>query len=121
MSKYIKYIFSFLLIYGLTVNECSIYSQVNSSNYHQVVYVTTKKDVSYKHLKLYDQSVQTLSERVSPFQIYPYLQDNYSSQILVILKSQSELYQKVFSIKAQHVFLSKIITSSNHYPSLYIA
>lgn len=123
MIKYIKYLISLLLIFGLTINECSIYSQINSANYHQVSYVNTRKESSYKHSELYVYTGKRLSERILfiALILYRNLQDVYSSQIQIILKLRIELCQKINSINAQHVFLNKIITSSNHYSSLYIA
>lgn len=123
MVKYIKYLISFLLIFGLTVNECSIYSQTNSANYQQVSYVSTRKEYTHKHSEFYVHTGQILSEKVLfiALNIYCNLRDNYSTQIQIILKLRNELYQMINSMKAQHVFLKKIITSSNHYSSLYIA
>ena len=123
MIKYIKYLISFLLIFGLTVNDCSIYSQINSTNYHQVSFISTRKEFSYNQSKLYVYTGQTLSEKVLSNlpTIFRNLKNAYSTQIKVILKLRIELYQKINSMNAQHVFLNKIITSSNHYSSLYIA
>lgn len=121
--KYIKYLISFLLIFGLTVNECSIYSRINSEKYHQVSYVNTRKEFSHKLSKLYVYAGKIYSEKVLSIALITFrnLQDVYSTQILVILKLQIELYQKINSMIFQHVFLNKIITSSNQYSSLYIA
>jgi len=120
--KYIKYLISFLLIFGLTVNECSIYSRINSANYHQVSYLNTRKEFSHKHSKLYTYGRKILSEKVFIALIsYRNLRDVYSIQILTILKLRIELYKKINSMIFQYVFLNKIITSSNQYSSLYIA
>ena len=121
--KYIKYLISFLLIFGLTVNESSIYSQINSANYYQVSYFNTRKELSHKNSKFYIYTGKIISKKVLPIALITFrnLRDAYSTQIQVILKLRIELYHKINSMKAQHVFLSKIITSSNHYSSLYIA
>jgi len=123
LLKYIKYLISFLLIFGLTVNECSIYSQTNPVNFHQVSYVNTRKELNYKHSRLYVYSEKNLSQNILTIALILYrkLQDIYSTQIQIILKLRIELYQKIKPMTAQHVFLNKIITSSNHYSSLYIA
>jgi len=121
--KYIKYLISFLLIFGLTVNECSIYSQKNSASYHQVSYVNARKEFSLNHSKLYVQTGQIFSEKILSIVLITYhnLRDSYSTQTKIILKLQIELYQKINIIIAQRVFLNKIITSNNQYLSLYIA
>jgi len=118
--KHIKYLFSFLLIFGLTVNECPVYSQINSANYHQVSYINTKKEISYKYSELYVHTGQIIPKKGAFITqtTYRNLRDVYSTQIQIILKSRIELYQQINSMKAQHTFLSKIITSSNHYSSL---
>lgn len=120
--KYTRYLISFLLIFGLTVNECSIYSQVNYSNYHQVSYVNTRNEFSHIHSELYVYGRQILSKKVFiAFISYRNLGAVYSTKIQTILKLRIELYQTINSMLVQHVFLNKIVTSSNQYSSLYIA
>lgn len=123
MKKYIKYLISILLIFGLTVNECSIYSQTNAANYHQVSYLNAGKDLHQTHseLKVYTKTVLSKKVKLATVSTYSNLQDIYSAQIQIILKFQTQLYQKINSIKCLHIFLSKTITSSNHYSNLYIA
>ncbi|EHQ01565.1 hypothetical protein Gilli_0876 [Gillisia limnaea DSM 15749] len=120
--KYIKYLISFLLIFGLTVNECFIYSPINSTNYHQVSYVNTRKEFGHKSSELHTFGRKILSGKAFiAFISYCNLREVYSTQILTILKLRIELYQNINSMIVQHVFLNKIITSSNQYSSLYIA
>ncbi len=122
MIKYIKYLISLLLIFGLTVNDCSIYSQTNSSNYHQVSRINTRKEFRHKYSELYVYGRQLLTERIFVALIsYLKLRDVYSVQITRVLNLQIEQYQKISSIIARYVFLNKKIVSSNHFPSLYIA
>lgn len=122
MTKYIKYLISFLLIFGLTVNECSIYSQTNSTN-PQALFLNTRKNFNYKRSKLYVYSGHILSKKILSFTYTKYctLKDTFSIQVQVIFKLQTDIYQKTSSRKALHVFLGKIITSSDHYSNLYIA
>jgi len=105
------------------VNDCPIHSQINSAIYHQVSYASTRKEFSHKHSKLYVYTGKNLSEKVLSIALIAYrnLRNVYSIQIQVILKLRIELYQKINSMKDQLVFLNKIITSSNHYSSLYLA
>ena len=120
--KYIKYLISLLLILGLTVNDCSIYSAKNSASYNQVSYANTRKGFSHKHTKLCTYGKRYISEIVfSTLLSFRNLRDAYSIRISAILKLQIEVYQEINSMIVQHIFLSKIITSSNQYPSLYIA
>ncbi len=120
--RYIKYLISFLLIFGLMVNEYSLYSPINSANYHQVSYVNTRREFSHKYSGLWTYGRRILSRKVFVALIsYTNLLDVYSTQILTILKLRIELYQKINAMIVQYVFLNKIITSSKQYPSLYIA
>ena len=117
--KYIKYLFSFLLIFGLTVNECS---RVNSAKYHQVSYANTRNEFNHKHSDLHVYGRNFLSNELF-ITLFSYLnlRDVYSTKTQTILKLRTELYQTISSMIVQHVFLNKIITSSNQYSSLHIA
>ncbi len=123
MAKFSKYLISTFLIFGLTVNDCFIYSQINSLNYHQVSNIYRGKEFSRKHSGIYVYTKQIFSKTSTFFEltIYRILRDIHSAQIQVVLQLQIELYQKIYSMKAQHFFLNKIVTSSNHYSSLYKA
>lgn len=113
-----KYLISFLLIFGLTVNEVSLYS----ANDHQVSYFNTRNQISHKHSESYVYGKETLSRKVfiTPIK-YCLLQNIYSTQIKTTIKLRTELYQTINLIIVQSVFLIKIITSSNQNSSLYIA
>ena len=121
--KYIKYLISFLLIFGLTVNECFIYSRINSANFHQVSYVNTRKEFSHNTSELYVYTGKTLSEKLFSIVLFTYqnLKKAYNTQTQIILKLRIELYQKINTEIAQRAFLKKTTTSSNQYSSLYIA
>lgn len=115
--NYIKYLISFLLIFGLTVNECSVYSQTNSASYQQALYAGTRKEVSHKGSELYVYTGKVLSETILSFVQFAYqtLRDMCSTQTRRSLKLQVELYQKITTMIAQRVFLNKRTTSSNHF------
>ncbi|MEZ7505252.1 hypothetical protein [Flavobacterium sp. Arc2] len=121
MTKYLKYLFSLFLAFGLIVNDGILDSRSNAAPYDQVSYFTIRKD--FKNSKSYRFNQRTSSEKTLPpiplAQLQ--LQDIYSLHIKVQLKLQIVLYQDISAIKAQHVFLSKISTSSNPYSSLHIA
>ena len=122
LKKHIKYLISFLLIFGLTVNECSIYSQINSPKYHQVAHANIRKEFSHKYSKLYVYGKQLLSEQIFVRLIsYLNLREVYSIQITEVFNLQIERFQKISSLIARCVFLNKKFVSSNQYPSLYMA
>ncbi|PJJ09515.1 hypothetical protein CLU83_2879 [Flavobacterium sp. 1] len=123
MAKYLKYLISFFLAFGLMINDGTIHSQSNSAAYYQVSYVKTRNEFSHTSSKLYRFHQINLSKRiVSPILLaHLKLQDAYSIQTRILLKLQIILYQNISATKTQHVFLSKIITSSNYHSILYIA
>ena len=120
--KYIKYLISFFLIFGLTVTECSIYSQSQSATYYQVSYVHTKTDFRHKYSKLFTYGQQLfLENRCLTLISYRHLEDIYTSKILTVLKLQVPIYKGINAKLLQHIFLIKRIHSSSQYSSLYIA
>ena len=123
MKKYIKYLIPIILIFGLTVEECTLYSQTISVNYYQFSNVIRRKELNYEDSKLYVYNQQILSDKKLFVILIPYLKlrDIYSNHVLLILKLRAQLYQKINSFTAQQVLLSKVITSRNPYSSLYIA
>lgn len=117
-----KYLISFLLIFGLTVNECSVYSQTNSSNYYQVSQLNTRKEFRLNYSELYVYGRQLLTERIVVRLVsFLNLRDVYSSKIIGVLNLQIERYQKISSIIARYIFLNKKFVSGNQYSTLYIA
>ena len=110
--KHIEYLIFFLLIFSLTGIECSISSQFNSTNYHQVLKVNTRKELSPKQSELYVYGRKLFSEKtLIVLNSNRNLRDAYSTQIQTTLKVQSELYQTINSMIVQHVFLNKTDTS----------
>jgi hypothetical protein len=103
------------------VNDGILDSQSNAAPYDQVSYFTIRKD--FKNSKSYLFNQRTLFEKnLSPILFAQFqFQDVYSLHIKVLLKLRIVLYQGISAIKAQQAFLSKIITSSHPYSSLYIA
>lgn len=104
------------------VNDGTILSQSNSAEYYQVSYIKTRNEFS-QTAKLYRFQQINSSERIASPTLFAYqkIQDVYSIQTRILLKLQIALYKIISAMKAQHTFLSKIITSRNHYSNLYIA
>lgn len=123
MTKHLKYLISLFLAFGLMVNDGTILSQSNSAAYYQVSYVNTQNEFTHASAKLYQFHQKNSAERIGSPILFAYLkfQDAYSIQTRILLKLRIILYQNISAAKALHVFLSKIITSSNHYSNLYIA
>lgn len=105
------------------VNDGVLNSQSNSAEYYQVSYVKTRNEFSQKDSKSYQFKQKPSSEKIVTSILFTHLKfkDLYTLQTQVLLKLRIVLYQNISIVKAQHTFLSKIITSSNNFSNLYIA
>ena len=123
MTKYLKYLLSLILAFGLMVNDDALNSPSNSADYYQFSNVILRRELNYKRSKLYMFHQVNSTEKTSfLFQLaYLRFQDCYNLQIPVLLKLQTLLYQKVSLFAMQHIFINEMITSRNSYTSLYIA
>jgi hypothetical protein len=123
MTKYLKYLLSLFLAFGLMVNDVALNSPSNSADYYQFSNVILTRELKYKDSKLYAFNTINSAEKTSfLFQLaFLQFQDIYSLQIPVLLKLQTLLYQKVRSFASQYIFINEMITSRNSYKSLYTA
>jgi hypothetical protein len=123
MTKYLKYLLSLFLAFGLMVNDGALDSTSNSADYYQFSNVILRRESNYKDSKLYVFNPINSAEKTSfLFQLaYLQFQDSYSLQIPVLLKLQTLLYQKVSLFAMQHIFINEMITSRNSYKNLYTA
>ena len=123
MTKYLKYLISLFLAFGLMVNDGTLNSSSNSADYYQFSNAILRSELNYKGSKLYAFNQINSSEKTPFLFQLAFLQfkDVYGLQIKALLKLQTLLYQKVSSFTAQHIFLNEMITSRNSYKSLYTA
>ncbi|MFC5044839.1 hypothetical protein [Aquimarina hainanensis] len=121
LRKYIKYLISLLLILGLAVGECSISSQKTTPTYYPILFTDNRKGHRHAQSELY---VYTGLHRIEKRLlilciIFRKLKDVCSLLIRVTLNIWSKRYQKISAVRAQCVFLNKIITTHHHHPCLY--
>lgn len=123
MAKYLKYLLSLFLAFGLMVNDGTLNSPSNSAYYYQFSNVILRRELNYKGSKLYVfHQVNSAEKTAFLFQLaFLQFQDVFSLQIPVLLKLQTLLYQKVRSFASQYIFINEMITSRNSYKSLYTA
>ena len=123
MTKYLKYLLSLFLAFGLMMNDGTLDSQSHSADYYQFSNVILRRELNYKGSKLYVFHQVNSAEKTSfLFQLaFLQFQDVFSLQIPVLLKLQTLLYQKVRSFASQYIFINEMITSQNSYKSLYTA
>lgn len=105
------------------VNDGALDSPSNSADYYQFSNVILRRELNHKGSKLYVfHQINSAEKTVFQFQLaYLQFQDIFSLQIPVLLKLQTQLYQKVRSFASQHIFINEMITSRNSYKSLYTA
>ncbi len=123
MKTYIKHILSLLLIFGLTVTECSIFNYTNYSNPSPVSYVDDRVVASRKRSDVYVYKQVFLLGSILAIASLAYrkLRDVCSTQTQLLLKLRTALYQQIDAIIAQVTFLSERTSSNTHYTLLYIA
>jgi hypothetical protein len=99
------------------VNDGILDSQSNSAEYYQVSYVKTRNEFSHKDSKTYQFHQKLSSEKIVSPILFRHLKfrDTYTLQTRVLLKLRIVMYQNISIINTQYTFLSKIITSSNHF------
>ena len=95
----------------------------NSADYYQFSNANLRRELNYRGSKLHVYHQINSSEKTAfLFQfVYFQYQDFFSLQILVLLKLQMQLYQKVRSFASQYIFINEMITSRNSYKNLYTA
>lgn len=123
MVKYLKYLLSLFLAFGLIVNDGTLDFQSNSADYYQFSNVILRRELNYNRSKLYVFNQANPSEKTAFLFLLFYLQfqDSYTLQISVLLKLQTSLYQKVRSFTSEYIFINEMLPSRNSYKSLYTA
>jgi hypothetical protein len=122
LIKQLKYLIALFLAFGLIVNDGALVSSINSVEYYQfsnaIVSSNSKtaraKTVYFKQISA-AQSVFSIPLTYLQFAI------SYSLSVLAILKTRTQLFQKITSFIAQNLFLNETITARNAHTSLYIA
>ena len=118
----LKHLLVFLLFLVLSVADSSVYSQETSSKYYESSKLIDKKKFSYTNTKLvvYKQNVVSYKYFLSFFFPKIDIKSEFQKQILLTIKLQKQLYQKIASLNSKHTFLTPKITSSNSISILYI-
>lgn len=103
--------------------DCTLDSPSNSADYYQFSNVILRSELNYKRSKLYIfHQINSAENTAFLFQLaYLQFQDCYTLQMPILLKLQTQLYQKVSLFAMQHIFINEMLTSQNPYKSLYNA
>lgn len=107
----------------MIASDATLVSQSKSADYYQSSYVILKTELDFKKARLYSFKRFVSQTNISFLVPLKFIQFAivFSIQILVFLKTQIHLHQKINSFLKESVFVNEIITSNNYYKSLYIA
>ena len=122
MIKQLKYLIALFLAFGLIVNDGALVSSINSVEYYQFSNAIVSNDAKTARSKTV--FFKQISAAQSVFSIpLTYLQFaiSYSLSVPGILKTRTQLFQKITSFIAQNLFLNETNTARNAHTSLYIA
>ncbi|UQD55140.1 hypothetical protein [Flavobacterium sp. K5-23] len=123
MTKYLKYLISLFLAFGLMVNDGALEFQSNAADYYQFSNAIVNNEWNTSRSKLYVFNQTNTSEKTAFLIPFSFLQfaASYSLKIPVLFKLRTLLYQKISSFTMQRLFINEMITARNSYTNLYIA
>jgi hypothetical protein len=123
LTKYLKYLISLFLAFGLMVNDGTLDSPSNAADYFQFSNLIISRESNHKGSKLYFFNQTNTSEKRAFLIPFNFLQlaASYSLTILVFFKFRTLIYQTISSFTMQRLFINEMITSRNSYTNLYIA
>lgn len=119
----LKHLVVFLLFLVISVAECTVYSQNNTSNYYQSSKLNHTKKLFSKNTKLVVFNKNSVTDNYFFTFLYSeiHIKCEFQKQVHLTIKLQKKRYQEIASINSQHIFLINKITSSNSTSNLYIA
>jgi len=122
LIKHLKYLIALFLAFGLMVNDGALVSSINSVEYYQFSNAIVSSDSKTARSKtVYFKQISAAQSVFSIPLTYLQFAISYSLSVLAILKTRTQLFQKITSFIAQNLFLNEIITARNAHTSLYIA
>ncbi|WP_192501364.1 hypothetical protein [Flavobacterium sp. PL002] len=122
MIKQLKYLIALFLAFGLMVNDGALVSPINSVEYYQFSNAIVSSDAKTARSKtIYFKQILAVQSVFSIPITYLQFAISYSLNVLDILKTRTQLFQKITSSIAQNLFLNETLNSRNALSSLYIA
>jgi hypothetical protein len=111
------------MAFVVIASDATLDFQSKSADYYQSSYVILKTEIDIKKARLYSYKRFVSPIKISFLVPLKFIQFAivFSLQILVFLKTQIHLHQKINSFLKESVFVNEIITSKNYYKSLYSA
>ena len=122
MIKQLKYLIALCLAFGLMVNDGALVSSINSVEYYQFSNAIVSNDAKTARSKtVYFKQISAAQSVFSIPLTYLQFAISYSLSVPGILKTRTQLFQKITSFIAQNLFLNETNTARNAHTSLYIA
>ncbi|WP_442267422.1 hypothetical protein ACSIGC_07035 [Tenacibaculum sp. ZS6-P6] len=123
IEKHIKFLISFLLIFSLTVTECSSISTPNNNpSYFQISFAKKQKKLTYEYAKYNTNNKQLLVDYfLEKFLIYLNFKEIHNFSTKKILDVQHFEFLKISHAIYKQTFLIKKFISNHQISSLYIA
>lgn len=122
MIKQLKYLIALFLAFGLIVNDGALVSSINSVEYYQFSNAIVSSHAKTARSKtVYFKQISAAQSVFSIPLTYLQFAISYSLSVPGILKTRTQLFQKITSFIAQNLFLNETNTARNTHTSLYIA
>lgn len=121
MIKQLKYLIALFLAFGLMVNDGTLVSPINSVEYYQFSNAIVSSEAKKARSKtIYFKQILAVQSEISIPITYLQFAISYSLSVQEILKTRTQLFQKITSSIAQNLFLNETLNSRNALSSLYI-
>ena len=121
MKNNLKYIISLLLIFSLTVNECLLYSQSNSTSYYQTSELVKRNSLT-SDSKLYFFDKAPTNKILQLFFVFTSVKFQYylKEQVRIILKLQAIVRFNIRDLNSE-IFTRYILNNfEKNHKDLYI-
>jgi len=120
LKKHLTYLISLLLLFGLTVNECGLYSKAQGVSYYHVTFVDYRKERNNGSSVLYVYGEQLPTKPFfNTLVLFLDLHGIFSLKVKEVLKVYPEQYRKIRCLITQSIFLTQQFISSNQILCLY--
>ncbi|WP_348711062.1 hypothetical protein [Tenacibaculum sp. 190524A05c] len=112
MIKYIKYVLSLLLVFGQAEGEYSIFSQLQTTSYHQIL--VSRRRCSTNQISYYKQKeVVKPNLKVEFLKDFSFISIHLHGLCRVVIKIHKKSFQRLKSTFINQFFLTSRIAASN--------
>ena len=120
MIKSLKYLIFPFLIFSLTINECTSYSRLNSTNYQTTEIIHRNSLISDSRIYFFGKNYSNISIPLFFLPSFLTVQNCFNQQVRIILKLQSIVCFKINDFISEYIQQHNSVNSKLTYSSLYI-